>query len=216
MDHCTVKVIYPWDYPSSAVDCGHVLQTFEELTFRTEQWMNEQYTIDYRVEDVEGKHWIEELLHKENPGANYNFRIRQYIDAKVFPDISTDRIIEEHPGGSPRPAGDILQQTAASPQSAGKDIAASRIALGLGWVIVFIAGIVLVAMKHKSMLKAQVKEGNRVMCEYQEQPGSEVLVIRQPATKNSGYFTDDNVCMEILTAAMIAARAVEGEHAPAE
>ncbi len=47
--------------------------------------MNQQYKIDYRVEQVDGKRWMMVLLHKENADRNYRFRIQQYIDAKVFP-----------------------------------------------------------------------------------------------------------------------------------
>jgi hypothetical protein len=80
-----------------------VLEKFEELTSRTEKWMNEQYKIDYRVEEVEGKRWMAVLLHKENPGSNYHFRIQQYIDAKVFPGISSTWQVEND--RSRQPAG---------------------------------------------------------------------------------------------------------------
>jgi hypothetical protein len=73
MEHYTVKVVYPWEYTGSATDRESVLEKFEELTFRTEKWMNEQYKIDYRVEEVEGKRWMAVLLHKENPGSHYHF-----------------------------------------------------------------------------------------------------------------------------------------------
>jgi hypothetical protein len=58
---------------------------------------------------------------------------------------------------------------------------------------------------------AKVKKSDRVMCEYQKQAAAEVLVIRHPTTQNSGYFTDDKACMEILSAAMDAARVIESE-----
>jgi hypothetical protein len=64
--------------------------------------------------------------------------------------------------------------------------------------------------------QSKVKESNRVMCEYQEQSEAEVLVIRHPTSKRSGYFTDDDACKEILTATMNAARIIECEYAPAK
>jgi hypothetical protein len=60
--------------------------------------------------------------------------------------------------------------------------------------------------------KDKVKESKQVMSEYQQQTDAEVLVIRHPTSKTSGYFTDDDACKEILTAAMNAARVVEHEH----
>ncbi len=58
----------------------------------------------------------------------------------------------------------------------------------------------------------RVKQSNRVMCEYQVQDDAEVLVIRHPTTKTSGYHTNDAACAEILTAAMDTARIIENEH----
>jgi hypothetical protein len=63
--------------------------------------------------------------------------------------------------------------------------------------------------------QSQVKEGKSVMCEYDSQTDAEVLVIRQPTTKTSGYFTKDNACAEILSAAMGAAREIEAGYQPA-
>jgi hypothetical protein len=59
--------------------------------------------------------------------------------------------------------------------------------------------------------KSRVQTGAAVMCEYQQQPEAEVLVIRHPTTKTSGYFTNEQACMEILSAAMGAARIIESE-----
>jgi len=64
--------------------------------------------------------------------------------------------------------------------------------------------------------QSKVKESKRVVCEYQEQPEAEVLVVRHPTSKRSGYFTDDDACKEILTATMNAARIIECEYAPAK
>ncbi len=155
LDHYTVKVIYPWDYTNPAADRESVLQKFEELTFRTETWMNEQYRIDYRVEDVAGKRWMVVLLHKENPGSNYKFRIQQYIDAKVFPGISADWIVEEPPGGSNLQTAPVSPQTSAPQKPAWSGRVDPRIALGFGLVIIFIVGVFIVSRKHKSILKAQ-------------------------------------------------------------
>ncbi len=60
--------------------------------------------------------------------------------------------------------------------------------------------------------RQNVKESKRVTCEYDLQPDAEVLVIRHPTTKTSGYYTDDKACMEIFSAAMGAARIIESEH----
>jgi hypothetical protein len=63
--------------------------------------------------------------------------------------------------------------------------------------------------------KSQVKESASVLCEYDSQAEAEVLVIRQPTTKTSGYFTKDDACKEILSAAIRTARVIEAEHKPA-
>jgi hypothetical protein len=62
----------------------------------------------------------------------------------------------------------------------------------------------------------KVKGSSCVMCEYQMQPEAEVLVIRHPTTKQSGYFTNDAACREILSAAMDAARIIESEYKPSQ
>lgn len=73
---------------------------------------------------------------------------------------------------------------------------------------------VLVAKSGFGLKKYQrdVKESKRVMCEYDAQADADVLVIRHPTTKTSGYYTDDHACMEILSSAMGAARAIEKEY----
>jgi hypothetical protein len=63
--------------------------------------------------------------------------------------------------------------------------------------------------------KDKVKKSERVMCEYQQQSDAEVLVIRHPTSKTSGYVTDEKACMEILSAAMGTARIIEFEWKPA-
>ena len=57
----------------------------------------------------------------------------------------------------------------------------------------------------------KVKESNGVICEYQQQAEAEVLVVRHPTSKTSGYSTDEDACMEILSAAMNTARIIESE-----
>ena len=73
---------------------------------------------------------------------------------------------------------------------------------------------VLVARSGFGLKKYQrdVKESKRVMCEYDAQADADVLVIRHPTTKTSGYYTDDSACMEILSSAMGAARVIEKEY----
>jgi hypothetical protein len=72
---------------------------------------------------------------------------------------------------------------------------------------------VLVAKAGLGLKKYQsgVKISNYVLCEYNSQTNAEVLVIRHPTTKNSGYHTDETACREILSAAMGAARIIESE-----
>lgn len=57
--------------------------------------------------------------------------------------------------------------------------------------------------------KTEVRESKHVTCEYNSQTSAEVLVVRQPTTKNSGYCTDDKACADILGAAMATARIIE-------
>jgi len=59
--------------------------------------------------------------------------------------------------------------------------------------------------------KGNIEESDAVVCEYQQQADAEVLVIRQPTTKHSGYSTDDKASIKILSSAMAAARGIESE-----
>ena len=61
--------------------------------------------------------------------------------------------------------------------------------------------------------RSKVGQSRYVMSEYEQQRDAEVLVIRHPTTKQSGYHTDDRACIEILTAAMNIARMIESEQA---
>jgi hypothetical protein len=59
--------------------------------------------------------------------------------------------------------------------------------------------------------QSKIQESSSAICEYDSQTKAEVLVIRHPTTKTSGYFTDDAACMAILSSAMGVARGIESE-----
>ena len=61
--------------------------------FATEEWMNKEYLIDYKVEMIDGTFWVQVQLHKDNVPKNYSFKIQQYISEEIFAgigDISSD------------------------------------------------------------------------------------------------------------------------------
>lgn len=79
MDHYTVSINYPLEYPQQTGTREEVEQFLLGNDFATEKWMNESYLIDYRVVLIEGTPRAQVLLHKDNPEAQFKFRIQQYI-----------------------------------------------------------------------------------------------------------------------------------------
>ena len=139
-----VKVVYPWEYTGSATDRESVLRKFEELTFRTETWMNEQYKIDYRVEQVEGKRWMH--------GASAQGKSGFELSVSGSSSTSMPRFFPKFPpaGRSKRlpvprranlPAIPIEPSVAPGPEA--KPVLNPRIALGVGLAIIFVAGIIV-------------------------------------------------------------------------
>ncbi|MBN1552925.1 hypothetical protein JW979_15735, partial [bacterium] len=90
MDHYTVMITYPIEYSDYNKNRDSIHYALLSHNFATEKWMNEKYLIDYRLKSYEGKDYITVVLHKNNPPANFHFRIQQYIDAKTF-SFDTDR-----------------------------------------------------------------------------------------------------------------------------
>lgn len=56
----------------------------------------------------------------------------------------------------------------------------------------------------------RISLADKVICEYQQSDGAEVLVIRQKTSKTSGYHTDPKACERILSTALHAGRSVCG------
>ncbi|MBW1769837.1 MAG: hypothetical protein JRJ17_01480, partial [Deltaproteobacteria bacterium] len=150
LEHYTVKVVYPIQYTSPQTDRSSIEAELLTRGFATERFMNQEYKIDYRLRKVGGEQHIEVLLHKEKARTKYHFRIQQYVDADVFPEM---RAVAATPRGPSRPG----QQTS----SPGRGISAkdrkipSRWILGIGVIITLLMGIFGVSRKHRSMVRAQ-------------------------------------------------------------
>jgi hypothetical protein len=150
LEHYTVKVVYPIRYTSPQTDRSSIEAELLTRGFATERFMNQEYKIDYRLRKVGGEQHIEVLLHKEKARTKYHFRIQQYVDAYVFPEM---RAVAATPRGPSRPG----QQTS----SPGRGISAkarkipSRWILGIGVIITLLMGIFGVSRKHRSMVRAQ-------------------------------------------------------------
>jgi len=90
LEHYTVYVHYPVEVPPerAAVE-GEVRKVapefLEEVVFRTEKFMNEQYLIDYRATPSGGNDWLTILLHKKSAPAKFHFLVQPYISAQYFP-----------------------------------------------------------------------------------------------------------------------------------
>lgn len=88
LEHYTVKVVYPIEYTSSQTERSDIEAALLARGFATERFMNQEYLIDYRLRKIGDRQHIQVLLHKDNARTNYHFRIQQYINADVFPQIS--------------------------------------------------------------------------------------------------------------------------------
>lgn len=89
MEHYTVTINYPLIFPNESGTREEVESFLLEHDFATEQWMNEKYLIDYRVQVLDGTPRVQVLLHKENLWPKEKFEIKQYITEDIF-DINTN------------------------------------------------------------------------------------------------------------------------------
>ncbi|AUG58955.1 hypothetical protein [Acetivibrio saccincola] len=87
MDHYTVRINYPLEYPRKSASREEVEEFLLSHNFATEEWMNKEYLIDYKVEMIDGTYWVQVQLHKDNVPKNYSFKIQQYISEEIFTGI---------------------------------------------------------------------------------------------------------------------------------
>ena len=93
MDHYTVRINYPLQFSHQSATREEVEEFLLKYHFATEEWMNKEYLIDYKVEMIDGTFWVQVQLHKDNVPKNYSFKIQQYISEEIFAgngDISSD------------------------------------------------------------------------------------------------------------------------------
>ncbi|MBN1222766.1 MAG: hypothetical protein JXB23_05925, partial [Candidatus Aminicenantes bacterium] len=150
LEHYTVKVIYPIVYTSAREDRSSIEEVLLARGFATERWMNQEYKIDYRLRKVGEESWIEVLLHKDSAHSRYRFRIQQYVNADVFPEMSAP----DTPRGAVTPSD---QRTAStdenlSPKKKGRS---SRWSLVAGFLAMLLSSLFAVSRKHRSMVRAQ-------------------------------------------------------------
>lgn len=159
MDHYTVSINYPLEYPQQFGTREEIEQFLLDNDFATEKWMNENYLIDYRVAMIEGIPRVQVLLHKNNPEAKFKFEIKQYIGEHVFSQVSEPNTGYEENNYIPPKNNGYDKWNEDYPRSNGdygrrNDIAAR------GALIVVLGGLFLIAYstvskKHKSVAKAR-------------------------------------------------------------
>jgi hypothetical protein len=153
MEHYTVSINYPLEYPQKSGTREEVEQFLHDSDFSTEKWMNERYLIDYRVAMIGGTPRVQVLLHKDNPEAKFKFEIQQYIGENVFnqmskPNAPKDVDTTEKDIRPPKDNG-WDRNVEQSDESSGRNVL--LIALGA----LFLITIAAVGKKNKSMAKAQ-------------------------------------------------------------
>lgn len=80
LEHMTVVIHYPIELTDNTV----VNYDLEMFNFRTEKFMNQNYSIDYYGQKEDNKHFFTVRLHKERLSAKYHFMIQQYISSEYF------------------------------------------------------------------------------------------------------------------------------------
>lgn len=157
MEHYTVSINYPLEYPQQSATREEVEQFLLTNNFATEKWMNERYLIDYRVETIEGTPRVQVLLHKNNPEAKFKFEIQQYISKDIFnqmtiPNDSYDGGVgyEEH--NIPRKDHGYNEWNRNNDR---RDNGSGRVVLIIALGALFLGIFAVVGKKHKSLVNAQ-------------------------------------------------------------
>ena len=154
MDHYTVTINYPLEYGNISPAREETEKFLVENGFATEEWMNEEYLIDYRVAEIESANRVQVLLHKDNPGSNYHFRIQQYISENIFNQL---------PGGSASFGGNTdsgknTRPDNQRPSDSGRydqyRESTDRTGLVVAMCLLFLITVFAVGKKHRSMVKA--------------------------------------------------------------
>ena len=153
MEHYTVRINYPLAFPAESGTREEVEQFLLENDFSTEQWMNDRYLIDYRVQMLNETPRVQVQLHRENLPARYSFKIQQYITEDIF-DIDgaiTDYDKGQHEDGLEDGRNDWRPQDFGN--SKGKS--SGRTALVVVMLGIFAVTVLAVGKKHRSMVQAQ-------------------------------------------------------------
>ena len=153
MEHYTVTVSYPLEYPAETGTREEVEQLLLQNDFATEPWMNENYLIDYRVNVLDSVPRAQVLLHKDNPSQRYKFEIQQYISENLFDEFSvhdnTPPVINK-PNTHPKRPNDT---DFISPQP---NRSAERMTLLIVFLVLILGILLLVGRKHRSMVNARL------------------------------------------------------------
>lgn len=183
LEHMTVMVHYP-----IAVEGKEVApELLQKVGFRTEPFMNQQYSIDYYGQpDDSGRYWLTVRVHAKSPGPQYHMQIKQYVSAQAFP-LAAAAVSRPTPAATPRqatvPAESPFPQPSMTPRSpvtpqpwrpqprtvSGTSPGFRRqpyssfgplwAILALGGVMIAV-GVIVMALKHVSVARAADSVGN--------------------------------------------------------
>ena len=155
MDHYTVTINYPLEYNGEASGREEIERFLAENDFYTEKWMNEEYLIDYRVINLESVNRVQVMLHKDNPGKEYHFRIQQYISENVFNEMpGSSASFDDNTGKVSYPDGNTPPVMPGRTGYRRYDESADRSALMYALCALFLVTLLAVGKKHRSMIKA--------------------------------------------------------------
>lgn len=152
MEHYAVSITYPLEYPQQSATREEVEQFLVDNGFATEKWMNERYSIDYKVETLEGTPRVQVLLYKKAPEAKFKFEIQQYISRDVFNQrsIPDKEIVKED--YSTRQSDSSFDWR--NRNNAQEDKKSGRVVLIIALGAMFVAIFAVVGKKHKSLENA--------------------------------------------------------------
>ena len=180
MEYYTVTVTYPLEV-SKQDGREEIEASLLEQGFATEPWMNEEYLLDYRANKVNDVFWAQVLLHKATPGAYYQFRIQQYIDADVFtlPEGGSNGVKEVPLPRVPESRGQEPSGQGGTPLLP----ASSRTGLVLALRGLFLVTFWVVGKKHRSHVqaKASLEEVQWARTDW-EPPKLEIASFRKDGT----------------------------------
>ena len=148
------------EYPGESATREEVEELLLQNDFATEAWMNVEYLIDYRVEDLNGIPRVQVLLHKGEPFTNYKFEIQQYISEELF-ELS---VYESNPPFDENlidtdPEDPYIPDTGRGGYYSDEfEKSATRSVLPFLFIIILLGTVLFVGRKHRSAVKARLTQ----------------------------------------------------------